>query len=676
MADEIKKCPMCGTKLKLTDGRMTCKKCGYYVRSQSEQADYQSNPQYNAGRPTGATAQQGAAYQAGSAPGTGATQPAGGSYQSNPTQTAPWQTGPAYQSVPTRVPKQTQGSKAHSAMVIISIVAVTAVLGGILLFTSLLLANDGRRNEDAQAASESKRLEDGGNRRLEDGTTPDTDNRRLPKSDFFRSVAEYIWDKDYRNITAQEYASLTAIKINKEEKTVEYYLSGYDDYQSVNYRSDYGMDLADLASFPGLEWISVDDDLKKGDLDGLDHLYGIHTENNLKEYLGIIPHPENITELTIVDGFLERSLSGLESFPNLVYLDVEYGYLEDISSLSQFPNLVELSLYDCSRVTDYSPLMSLTGLELLAITSSGLKSIDFIKNMPLLNSLSVEAEQLSSLDALRECPDLEYLYLYLDDNYSIQDYSAIGELEKLSELELEMGWSWREDCTLPSFEKLTNLQYLSLKNAKDLSPLKDAAGLTYLSLENCSGKELDTIASLQELTMLYINDFSGYVDSLEPLTRLPGLMALSLEDTSVFGNIEEIFGIPTLQYLYLDDCQVGMDFDKIPDNSALVSLSLDDISILADPTYNNGVKVSLSEHYDIFDHFPNLTSLYLCSLGLDNIDFVEKLPNLQYLDITDNSVTSLKPLENLSDFQVVWCGKNTILESVSDDSDIWVITEE
>ena len=170
------------------------------------------------------------------------------------------------------------------------------------------------------------------------------------------------------------------------------------------------------------------------------------------------------------------------------------------------------------------------------------------------------------------------------------------------------------------------------------------------------------------------NDFSSYVDSLEPLTRLPDLTYLSLEDTSIFGNIEDIFGIPTLRSLYLDDCQIGLNFDRLPDNDTLELLSLNEISILNDPTYNNGDRVSLAEHYDMFEHFPNLKELHLASLKLDSIAFVEKLPLLQYLDITDNNVTSLKPLESLSSFQAVWCGRNTILENLPEDSDILVIT--
>ena len=76
----------------------------------------------------------------------------------------------------------------------------------------------------------------------------------------------------------------------------------------------------------------------------------------------------------------------------------------------------------------------------------------------------------------------------------------------------------------------------------------------------------------------------------------------------------------------------------------------------------------------MFDHFPNLTELYLASLQIDSLDFVEKLPHLQYLDITDNNVTSLKPLASLPDFQTVWCPGNTILETLPEDSSIMVIT--
>ena len=50
MANEITKCPMCGTKLKMMNGRMTCKECGYYVRGTEEQNASSGTAQQSASR--------------------------------------------------------------------------------------------------------------------------------------------------------------------------------------------------------------------------------------------------------------------------------------------------------------------------------------------------------------------------------------------------------------------------------------------------------------------------------------------------------------------------------------------------------------------------------------------------------------------------------------------------
>lgn len=65
----------------------------------------------------------------------------------------------------------------------------------------------------------------------------------------------------------------------------------------------------------------------------------------------------------------------------------------------------------------------------------------------------------------------------------------------------------------------------------------------------------------------------------------------------------------------------------------------------------------------------------MASNRIDSLDFVESLPKLRFLDITDNSVTSLKPLEGLKDLVSVWCGKNSILETLPEDSSVIVITD-
>jgi len=688
MANEITKCPMCGTKLKMIDGRMTCKSCGYYIRNQNDSDPYQTggspqgdggqtgagqigsngtagtNRPYYTGQPTGRAANgQGQPYTTG--------QPQAGQTSGWPGQTgqpgAGRQGNTIYQAVPTQVPAPKKKSGFHAGYVIIPVAACMVLVAIVCIIIGAVINNMDIPDNSTQAAGSSTPQESTGGRLsgYASDVEPTPEPGKLPQSSFFQEVAEAIWEKSYQSVTPEEYASLTAIQISRDDKEL-YYQLNYGETMTLTYDNDIGMKLSDLSAFPGLGWISVDDDLSAGDLDGLENLYAVYAENTFKEYERIIPNPDNITSLGVKEDFFTESLEGIENFPNLLYLTVEYDSLSDISALNQFPNLLGLYLGECNDLTDYSPLMTLTSLEELSIESSQLKTIEFIRQMPNLTSLSITDSQIESLDALEACPGLTSLTLM--DNYNVEDYRIVGELDQLTELTL--GTSWGGD--LPSFEKLTQLTYLSLKYIGDLSPLKDATHVTYLTLEDCSGWELDALASMQDLVVLSINDFSSYVESLEPLTHLSNLAMLDLTGTSVFGNIEEIFSMPLLQ-LYLDDCQVGMDFGNIPDNDTLQVLSMDDITILKDPSYNNGDKESLSDHYDMFDHFPNLTELYVSSCKLDSIEFVEKLPQLQYLDITNNNVTSLKPLEQLTDFRTVWCAKNTILENVSESSSIRVI---
>jgi len=664
MANEKQKCPMCGTKLKMVDGKMTCKNCGYYIRNPQTETNNQAPPQYNyaSGQPNNANQ---------------------GGVVVHPS------------------PKNNSGSGPAIAIVI----AVTAclVLGALMTIffrhaselsgrTSPVADSSSTQRSSSGNPSSSNSLLDylvssmeseyypASSSSAESGPAAENSSssqtsdgaaltRRLPQSSFFIELAEAIWEKGYRTITAEEYASLTAIKIDTDEKTIDYQLN-YGETLSLSFQNFSGAKLSDLNSFPGLEFVSIDDDLDKGDLDNLNYLTALYAENSINEYIDIIPHPENILELGIEDTFFTKSLAGLETFPNLEYLSVSYDDLEDISILTQFPNLRGLTLEDCESLTDYSPLMSLTNLEILGIASSQLKTIDFIKVMPNLTQLRIEDSKITSISALESCPNL--VSLTLIDNYSIEndDYSIVGELTQLNDLTLCLGHNFN----LPSFAKLTQLQQLTVENAEDSAPLTDAANLVHLSLTDCSWWDLEPLTAMPQLTSLIIED--SHLDTLEPLTRCQSLVALDLENTNVYSNIEYIFGIPTLTYLNLSECETGIDFANLPANDALQFLYLSKISIMQDPSFSSQERttISLSAHYDMFENFPSLRELYMASTKIDSIEFVKYLPDLEYLDITNNNVTSLKPLESLTYFWCVKCGKNTILENVSEDSGILVDT--
>lgn len=686
MDKQIQKCPLCGTKLKMKNGRMTCKECGYYLRDQNESAAMSgSTAQSN----YGGTAQSnygGAAqpnYSGAAQPnyGNNTTQPNSGSAaQPNYYRPTGGTTQPGSSSA--KGGSGSSGSKFKAAFIsVISVIAV-GIVTGVLRYGLLDLLRDAFDKDDSPSIN--SELLDSWNSQVStiptarpsSGTsTPALAGAKFPESDFFRFFIETVYGKGYRSVTAEEYAAVTLLELNRDDKVI-YYQLGYGDIQSIYYISDSGLKLSDLSCFPGLEFLSLDDDLRSGDLKGLNNLYAVYAENTFTDLAKIIPHPENITELGVYDWTLNKTLSGIESFPNLLYLSVDYSSLADISALSAYPDLLGLELIQCDNLTDYSPLMSMTKLQELSIQSSQLKTIDFIKQMPNLVSLSISGKskygtngsKIQNINALASCPEL--LQLSLVDNNNVTDYSVISGLTNLYSLELGVS----SNAVLPSLKELPDLERLSLKGARDLSPLRDAPNVTMLTLERCTSYDLDAITVMQDLMYLRIKDFANLTTSLAPLTQLPNLVYLDLSDSSIHGYVEEIFGIPSLQFLYMDNCQVGIDFSAVPKDTDLEVLSMSNVRILKDPSYNSGEKVYLSEHYEFFESFPNLTELYLESSNLDSIDFVENMPGLLYLDISNNNVTSLTPLLKLKDFNTVWCGKNTILENLPSDGKIQVLT--
>lgn len=630
MAEKNQKCPICNTKLKMMNGRMTCKQCGYYVQEAGSEDHYDE----------GSAPQQ--------------------SYQSQPSSTT----------------TTTKKNDQHLGVLIWTVVGVVAAV--MIVTTTLIinrlefLQNPSTNEASYQVLPDNKESGQEGNSNWDfvfnnsaENAGESTEAVLLPRSSLFLELLEYIFDKSYWKVTQEELDSVIALRIDSREYSL-YYQTSAGESEELSLASTAKIDLSDLKYFRGLQWLSLErEELSKGDLDGLEYLYAVYSENSLPELVKIISHPEVIEELGVVDSVFEKDLEGIENFPNLLYLSLEYRSLEDISALKQFPNLLGLTLIDCIDLMDYSPLMSLTNLEELYIQSKQLKTLDFITVMPNLTYLRIEDSQVNSLEVLNNCPNLTTVYF--EGNYYIDDYSPIGNLSELQDLTLLV--TDMED-TMPSFENLTKLTWLTVSKLEELDSLTGAVNLTTLYLDDCFAQDLTPLADLPQLTYLSLVDCSFYTAPyLEPLKNLP-ITYLDLSDTYIFGNMESVFAIPNLQALYLNKVTGVLDFDNVAYNESLLVLSMDKMRFKTE-AYGNDF-VELKDHYEIFDNFPNLQSLNLVSTGIDRLDFVEKLPNLQYLDITNNNVTSLKPLENLTFFRQVRCGMNSILESVSEDSGIYV----
>jgi len=672
MAKEITKCPVCGTKLKMINGRMTCKDCGYYVRGAQDMSAQYTDTQETESQYTN-------------------TQNTGGQYSDTQSSSYTgaqssfsYDTDHAYAAQPTKIKTAKSGKKKAVIVAVVAAVIAVGAAGAAVAFNKMSAQNAGSDkahslDEDEEASkSRGSRADRGKESGSDSADNSDSDTNiesdrlneilKRPESEFFQQLVGAIWETSYTELSAADYESLTALEIDRYDGEIYYQLNG-GETQSLYFTDSMYMDMSDLGCFPGLGYLYLDDDsLSPGDLNGMPNLYAVYSENTLTELVGIIQYPDMIQELGVEDIAFTTTLDGVENFPNLQYLTVDYDDLEQLDALTAVPGLKGLYIEEGDEIVNFGVLAQLTELECLEIRSDELKDLSFVSYMPNLYWLKVEDSQVKDIDLLVDCPNLETVSFI--DNYEITDYSVLTSMVNMYDLSLGVSSS---DVVLPNLSGMPNLTYLSLEGVRDLSLLQGATGVEQLTMEYCAGgRDLEYLTGMVNLKTLGIHDFASLTESLEPLTRLPALEVLDLSETYIFGNVEEIFNIPTLYALSLEDCQVGIDFDRVPMSDNLEYLYLNDIRVLEDPSYNNGVTVEWSEHLDMFQKFPSMVELYMEGVGIDNIEFVTYMPALEYLNITDNYVTDLTPLEALPDFKVVWCAKNSIINSVSEDSGIEV----
>lgn len=627
---KLEKCPICTEKMKEQNGRMVCPQCGYYqIIDSSKSAPLSGQPR------TGSQA---------------------GSGQQPRPQTGPVPTVYPQRNITVSSGKSTGGGGSAG---IIAGVAALVVICFTFLFVAFFAASSINNGNSSPAASEINEKE------LETVS----ESPVLPQSESFQTLVAQIFEKEFEEITPEELRKVEGLDFYYDEdnkKCISCYLDdGTEHHYFLN--EDLYMDFADLSCFPGVLHLSLEYGyLEPEDLKGMESLVSIASEMTPAELADAVLYPQNIESIQIYSTIFASSCDGVENFPNLKYFYIDSSNLTDISALSNAPALEQLSLTDCDSLTDYAPLYDLTKLQYLSIDSSALKDIGFVRNMPQLCWLSIEgADELISIEPLEACRET-LTSLFLEDTWALHDLKTVESLSNLTQLELYL--SSYED-TLPSFAAMEQLDYLRLYGAHDLSPVAAAGALTYLSLENCNCEDLSFLSELQNLTSLDLCDMSGYYVSFDPVLALPNLCVLDISDSTAYVDATPLLGIPTLEELYMSECNIGFQTDAVPANENLLLLDMNDVSLYPIGTGYGALQdeeeISLAQHTDIFAGFPNLQCLRLSSAQLDDLSFVvdDGLSRLQMLDITDNYVTDLSPLAELSELWYVKCPDNPIAET-------------
>jgi len=178
-----------------------------------------------------------------------------------------------------------------------------------------------------------------------------------------------------------------------------------------------------------------------------------------------------------------------------------------------------------------------------------------------LRRLIFTGEDISSLDGIEQCPNIEYLWM---NHQNITDITPLSTLYELKMLQLVQTW---EIDDISALTNLTNLEYLDIQcnEVRDLSPLAGLTKLKYLNIlenpvEDCS--HLSHLIHLEELflgqTPIIDLSFVNQMDSLyllwAPASNISNLSPISdrtnlksihfgwnqIQDISALQNMSEI----------------------------------------------------------------------------------------------------------------------------------------
>lgn len=417
--------------------------------------------------------------------------------------------------------------------------------------------------------------------------------RSAPEEEVMKSFSEVAFSKPFSEITAEDYASLQSLALQRskdpsdgQDKWRFDYSESVDETgkavspKTVYLSGDDYLNEEDLQPFTGLVRLSFDynlrfsyDDGYSDDLKSLTNLqYLTIGSGSFKEIKNIVANPRQILglygvnltedssyrygekeedsadiykafsslrELSVsVDNDFEPGISPLSFFPQLDLLAVQIMGnrnspldLSPLSSLSQCKTL-EIDGYYEQGVENVSVLSGMPQIETLILHQIiNLKDLQFAQNMPKLKSLYLANLPILSLEGLRDLQSLNSLYLDCNDLTNTDALASLSSLQKL-------GFGYH-NYDIPDLHGLSALEEAEIYTV-DLKSISNMPSIKSLIIHNQSGEyEADSLRGMNALSELTIigNGIIGEVGpSLGPVLReLPALEKLIFRDTPMDG---------------------------------------------------------------------------------------------------------------------------------------------
>lgn len=237
----------------------------------------------------------------------------------------------------------------------------------------------------------------------------------------------------------------------------------------------------------------------------------------------------------------------------------------------------------------------------------------------------------------------------------------------LSNCDRIMDWS--------PISKLVNLEQLDLNNCDyiiDLDFLKTLKKLKVLNIGNTDVKYLDALIYLENLET--INLTSNPVADLTPLKNCLNLKDIVLWGCMSIKNIDVVAKFTQLELLDIESCPIP-DLNCIKNLKNLETLLMDNCNTIKDFSFlenlttlkyftADGNTIIGEKNLNFFKNLVNLEYLSLRGRSLVKIEFIKNSNKIKELVLSDNMVSDLTPLENMTEMIKIALGKNRELKEL------------
>ncbi len=307
----------------------------------------------------------------------------------------------------------------------------------------------------------------------------------------------------------------------------------------------------------------------------------------------------------------------------------------------------------------YGPLYAARLSTLTALSSDGIDgqihSLKDLEYLPALDTLYLEGEfsidDYTPLSALTNLTSLSLINCGLGD----RDFGAVSACSKLTALTVR-------DNHITTLEPITSLVYLdyldaSQNNLTDCRAVEPLTLLTALDLSQNQLTDLAPLSALEGLTMLTLSQ--NQLTDLSPLTGLANLVNLSVAGNRP-TNIKKLAVLEHLIWLDISECELT-SLSVLNDFPALQVVAADDNKIASLSTFKKEVTELYLNRNPLVDFSPlqgqaGLTILEVAGTKINSIDFLAGHPALSILDVADTPITDATLLQTCPQLNLLVCG--------------------